>query len=69
MSDLGLSYNTRKALRVHLGEDAGNELANLIQKLGQRVEALERNKVNVTRIVPADLVAPIVNANPSSDSV
>lgn len=61
MANFGLSYNTRKALCVQLGEAAGNELADLMHRMAQRIEALERNKVNVTRIVPSDAPTPIVN--------
>ncbi len=31
-NNLGLSYSARKALSVHVGESAGNEIANLIQE-------------------------------------
>jgi hypothetical protein len=48
----GLSYNSRKALMVHIGEPAGMEIANLIQKMASEIEELRRTKVNVTRIVP-----------------
>ncbi len=58
MATFGLSYNTRKALCVQMGEGPGNEVADLIQKMAQRIEALERNKVNVTRIIPTDIAAP-----------
>ncbi len=61
MASLGLSYNTRKSLCVQMGEGPGNEIANLIQKMAQRIEALERNKVNVTRIIPSDAPIPIVD--------
>ena len=61
MANFGLSYNTRKALCVQLGEAAGNEVADLMQRMAQRIEALERNKVNVTRIVPTDAPTPLVN--------
>ena len=47
-----LSFNTRKALNVHLGETAGQEVANLLQKLAARVEELERTKVSVTPVAP-----------------
>ena len=47
-----LSFNTRKALALHLGESAGTEVVALFEKLLQRIEELERNKVNVTRITP-----------------
>ncbi len=47
-----LSFNTRKALNVHLGDSAGQEIANLLQKLAARVEELERTKVSVTPVAP-----------------
>ena len=37
---------------VHIGEAAGSEIANLIQKMAAEIEELRRTKVNVTRIVP-----------------
>lgn len=53
MSDnLGLSYSARKALAVHVGQDAGNEIANLIQRMAAQIEELKRTKVNVTPVVP-----------------
>lgn len=52
MKPNGLSYNSRKALMVHIGESAGMEIANLIQKMASEIEELRRTKVNVTRIVP-----------------
>ncbi|MCA9131780.1 MAG: hypothetical protein KDA45_01440 [Planctomycetales bacterium] len=51
--NLNLSYGTRKALAVHVGEVAGNEIATLIQQLAAEIKELKRNKVNVTRVVPA----------------
>jgi hypothetical protein len=51
-SNLGLSYNARKALTVHVGEAAGNEIANLIQRMAAQIEELKRSKVNVTPVVP-----------------
>lgn len=48
----GLSYNARKALTVHIGEQAGTEIANMIQKMATEIEELRRTKVSVTRIVP-----------------
>jgi hypothetical protein len=47
-----LSFNTRKALSVHLGDAAGQEIANLLQKLATRIEELERTKVSVTPVAP-----------------
>ncbi len=43
-----MSYNARKALSVHIGEAAGNEIANLLQRMAAQIEELKRNKVNVT---------------------
>jgi hypothetical protein len=50
-----LSFNTRKSLCNHLGELAGNELAEFLQYLKSRIETVERNKVEVTRIIPESL--------------
>ena len=47
-----LSVNTRKSLCNNLNETSGNELADLLQRLESRVAALERNKVDITRITP-----------------
>ena len=52
MSEMRLSYNTRKALSVQIGEEAGREIAELLAELGRRLEAVERTKVNVTAIAP-----------------
>jgi hypothetical protein len=52
MKPVRLSYNSRKALMVHLGETAGAELANLVNQLAAQIEELQKNKVSVTRIVP-----------------
>ena len=51
-NNLGLSYSARKALSVHVGESAGNEIANLIQRMAAQIDELKRSKVNVTPIVP-----------------
>lgn len=51
-TQLGLSYNARKALSVHVGEAAGTEIANLIQRMAAQIEELRRSKVNVTPVVP-----------------
>jgi len=48
----GLSYNSRKALMVNIGEQAGTEIANLIAQMAAEIEELRRTKVSVTRIVP-----------------
>ena len=47
-----LSFNTRKSLCNHLGDIAGSELAEFLQQLKHRLETVERNKVDVTRIIP-----------------
>lgn len=47
-----LSFNTRKALCVQLGDAAGQEIANLLQKLATRIEELERTKVSVMPVAP-----------------
>jgi len=52
---LGLSYSARKALVVHVGESAGNEIANLIQKMAIQIEELKRSKVSVTSVVPGQV--------------
>ncbi len=52
MNNLGLSYNARKALSVQVGEEAGAEIANLIQRMAAQIEELKRSKVNVTPVVP-----------------
>jgi len=52
MSDMRLSYNTRKALSVQVGEDAGREIADLLNELARRLEEVERSKVSVTSIAP-----------------
>jgi len=52
MSDHPLDFNTRKSLAVHLGEQAGQELSDLILRMAERISRLERGKVDVTPIVP-----------------
>jgi hypothetical protein len=52
MKKTGLSYNSRKALMVNIGESAGTEIANLISQMAAEIEDLRRSKVNVTKIVP-----------------
>jgi hypothetical protein len=37
---------------VHLGENAGNEIAQLIRSLAAQLEELKRTKVNVTQVIP-----------------
>lgn len=59
--DCNLSYDTRKALCVHLGEPAGKEVAELLMRLSRRVEHVERNKVSVTTIVPGQPIGHSVS--------
>ena len=51
-NSIGLSYNSRKALMVNIGEQAGTEIANLISQMASEIEELRRTKVSVTKIVP-----------------
>lgn len=53
-TNLGLSYQARKALNVHVGEAAGTEIANLLQRMAAQIEELKRSKVNVTPVVPTN---------------
>lgn len=57
MTRTGLTFNSRKALMNNIGEAAGTEIANLIAEMAAEIDELRRNKVNVTRIVPATNVA------------
>ncbi len=66
-NNFGLSYSARKALAVHVGEAAGNEIANLLQRMAAQIEELKRTKVNVTQIAPggkhqADHVASTIES-------
>jgi hypothetical protein len=47
-----ITYSTRKALEVHLGESAARELVSLLQTLADAVAALEKKKVDVTPVAP-----------------
>lgn len=47
-----LEFSTRKALEVQLGEAPGREVAEAIRQLAERIEQLERNKVDKTLVVP-----------------
>jgi hypothetical protein len=49
---IGLSYNTRKAISVQLGESAANELATVIERMAREIEELKSGKVSVTPVVP-----------------
>ena len=57
MTTNNLSFNTRKSICNHLGDNAGSELAEFLQSLKTRLEAVERNKVEITKIVPDALSA------------
>lgn len=48
-----LKFGTKKALCVQLGSEAGNDVAEVIQALAERIERLERTKVDVMPIVRA----------------
>ena len=50
MKTPGLSYNSRKALIVNIGETAGSEIADLISQMAAEIEELRRTNVDVTRI-------------------
>jgi hypothetical protein len=47
-----ISFSTRKALEVHLGEEAGREVASILQRMADALAMLERKKVDVTPIAP-----------------
>jgi len=49
---IGLTHSTRKALAVQIGEQAGAEIADLIQQMAAEIKELRRTKVSITRIVP-----------------
>ena len=51
-----LSQSSRKALCVQVGENAGSEIATLLQLLAEQIDQLERTKVSVTPIVPSNSV-------------
>lgn len=51
-----ITFGTRKALEVHLGEEAGREVAAVLQRMAEALATLERRKVDVT---------PIVSGNPT----
>ena len=51
-----LSQTSLKALCVQVGENAGAEIATLLQMLVEKVDQLERTKVSVTPIVPTTSV-------------
>lgn len=53
MDNRGLSFNSRKALTINIGENAATELSDLLSQLVSEVEDLRRTKVSITRIVPS----------------
>ena len=53
MSMNNLSFQTRKALMVQIGEEAGAEIGDLISRLCAEIENLRRTKVDVTELVPS----------------
>ncbi len=66
-NNFGLSYSARKALTVQVGEAAGNEIANLLQRMAAQIDELKRSKVSVTQIAPggkriADHVASAIES-------
>ncbi len=52
MQELELSFRSRKALTVHVGEAAATDIIDFLDRLAKRVEQLERGKVDVMQIVP-----------------
>ena len=52
MQEMELSYNGRKTLCVQMGDEAGREISDLLQALINRVQHLEKTKVDVMPIVP-----------------
>ncbi len=52
LSKLGLSYSARKALTVHIGESAGQEIADLLMRMASQIEELQRSKVSITPVIP-----------------
>ena len=52
MQNTGLSYNSRKALMVNIGEEAGGEIADLISSMAAEIVQLRNSKLDVSEIVP-----------------
>ena len=50
--DLDLSFETSKALAVHLGQDAGSEISTILRRMAAQIDDLKRSKVEVTSVVP-----------------
>ncbi|QDV65159.1 hypothetical protein [Crateriforma conspicua] len=53
MDKLSLSFNSKKCLSVHLGDEAGEEIAALLRGLAEEIEDLRRSKVDVTQVAPS----------------
>ncbi|MCE2809511.1 MAG: hypothetical protein ACK480_13670 [Planctomycetota bacterium] len=47
-----LSHDTRKALRLHLGESASQEILGVLERLSAEIKHLQKTKVSVTPIIP-----------------
>jgi len=47
-----LSHDTRKVLRLHLGESASQEILGVLEKLSAEIKHLQKTKVSVTPIIP-----------------
>jgi hypothetical protein len=47
-----ISYGTRKALEVQLGDEAARELIGVLQKMSDAVASLEKRKVDITPVAP-----------------
>ena len=47
-----LSHDTRKALRLHLGESASQEILGILDRLCAEIKHLQKTKVSVTPIIP-----------------
>ena len=50
--DLELSFETSKALAVHLGQDAGTEISTILRRMAAQIDDLKRSKVEVTSVIP-----------------
>ena len=46
-----LSHDTRKALRLHLGVSASEELLGVLDRLCAEIKHLKKHKVSITPIV------------------
>lgn len=66
MDKPALSQNSRKALCVQIGDDAGSEIIKLLQELADKVEQLEHTKVSITAIVPPNSANIIINDKQNS---